>query len=38
MNKTQIPTSTNNELLPWFIFIMIRKVVRMILYDPNVKN
>ena len=35
MNKTQIPTSTNNELLPWFIFVMIRKVLRM---HSNVKN
>jgi len=37
MNKTQIPTSTNNELLPWFIFVMIRKVLRMH-YNRNVKN
>ena len=38
MNKTQIPTYTNMELFPWFLFVIIRKVVRIILYDPNVKN
>jgi len=37
MNKTTIPTSTNNELLPWFIFCMIRKVLRLY-YNRNVKN
>ena len=37
MNKTLIPTSTNNELLPWFIFCMIRKVLRLY-YNRNVKN
>ena len=37
MNKTLIPTSTNNELLPWFIFCVIRKIWRMH-YNRNVKN
>ena len=35
MNKTQIPTYTNMELFPWFLFVMIRYLLRI---RYNVKN